>query len=71
MEELAGLLNMVEDSYFDFVSAILHYAEKKPARLEAVVEFLKSNPGISSADVIKFVSDQPDFFEDAAYIQVG
>lgn len=71
MNELTKMLNEIEDSYFDFVSAILHYAEKKPTRLEAVVEFLKGNPGISSADVIKFVSDQPDFFEDAAYIQVG
>lgn len=71
MEELAGLLNMVEDSYFDFVSAILYYAEKKPERLEAVLGYLKENPNARSADVVVFVSNQPDFFEDAAYIQVG
>lgn len=29
MDELAALLNQVEDSYFDFISAMLHYAEKK------------------------------------------
>ena len=69
MNELAALLNNIEDSYFDFVSAILHYAEKKPARLEAVLGYIKENPDIKSSDVVKFVSDQPDFFEDAAYIQ--
>jgi hypothetical protein len=70
MNELTGLLNEIEDSYFDFVSAILRYAEKKPSRLNNVLEFIKCNPGVKSSDVVKFVSDQPDFFEDAAHMKV-
>lgn len=70
MNELSALLNNIEDAYFDFVSAILHYAEKKPSRFEAVLGYIKANPNVKSSDVVKFVSNQPDFFEDAAYIDV-
>ena len=71
MNELSALLNGIEDSYFDFVSAMLHYAEKKPSRLEALLKYIKANPNVKSSDVVKFVSDQPDFFEDSAYMKVG
>lgn len=70
MEELTALLNEIEDSYYDFVSAMLHYAEKKTARLNSMLDFIKSNPNVKSSDVVKFVSDQQDFFEDAAYMKV-
>jgi hypothetical protein len=71
MEELKNILTNINDSYDDFVDAILHYAKKKTSRLEALLEFLKENPNANSSDVVKFVSDQPDFAEDAAYMQVG
>ncbi len=68
MSELTGLLNSIEDTYSDFVLAMLKYAEKKPDRAEALITHIKSNPGIRSSDLVRFVSDQPDFFEDAACI---
>ncbi|MCR4694728.1 MAG: hypothetical protein K5773_05365 [Pseudobutyrivibrio sp.] len=71
MEELTALLINVSDSYFDFVSAMVHYAEKKESRRDALLDFLKSNPNCRSSDVVKFVSERPDFFEDAAYMQVS
>ncbi|MBR1568552.1 MAG: hypothetical protein IJ648_06265 [Lachnospiraceae bacterium] len=71
MDELTVLLNGIEDSYYDFVSGILHYAEKKPSRLEALLNYIRSNPDIRSSDVVRFVSDQPVFHEDAAHMQVG
>lgn len=71
MEELTALLVNIEDSYYDFISAIVHYSEKNQSRLEAVLEFIKSHPEAKSSDVVKFVSDQEDFFEDAAYMNVG
>jgi len=71
MSELSVMLNEIEDSYYDFVSAMLHYAEKKPSRSEALLTYLKKNPTAKSSEVIRFVSEQPDFFEDAAYMQVG
>ena len=69
MEELMILLNNIDDSYFDFVSGIAHYAEKKPSRVEALLKFLKANPEAKSSDVVKFVSEQKDFYEDAAYME--
>lgn len=71
MEELVCLLNRVDDSYFDFVSAMIHFAEKKPDRLRRVLDYIKNNPNALSSDIIKFVSEQEDFYEDAAYMNVG
>jgi len=71
MEELTALLNNVPDSYFDFVSAMVHYAQKKQSRLDSLLNYLKSNPGVSSSDIVKFVSEQADFFEDAAYMSAS
>ena len=65
MNELEILLNNIPDSYYDFITAMLHYAKKKPERLKNLLEFLKMNPNASSSDVIFFVSTQPDFFEDS------
>ncbi len=69
MEELIELLNNVEDSYFDFVSGIAHYAEKKPSRVSILIQYLKCHPTAKSSDVVKFVSEQEDFLEDAAVMR--
>ncbi len=70
MDELITLLNKIEDAYYDFVSAMVRYAEKKPERLVRLLNFVKSGlPDLTSADVIEFVSGQPDFYEDAAYVR--
>lgn len=66
MRELARLLIDIEDSYDDFVTGILHYAGKKQFRLDEVIGYLHSNPGAKSSDVISYVSEQPDFYEDGA-----
>ena len=71
MEELTTLLNNIEDSYFDFVSAMLHYAKKKPERLDNLINYIKTHPTAKSSDVIIFVSEQEDFYEDASYMQVS
>ena len=70
MEELVNLLNKVEDAYFDFVIAMVKYAEKKQSRKEALVQYLKNHSDATSSDVIEFVSEQADFYEDAAYSKV-
>ena len=68
MNELKERLLKVEDSYYDFVSAILYYAEKKESRCKAIINYLDENPEALSADIVKFVSLQDGFFEDAAYM---
>ena len=69
MEELVSLLNGVEDSYFDFVSAMIHYAGKKESRMHLLVKYMKENPNSKSFDIVKFVSNQKDFMEDAAFMR--
>ena len=71
MEELKESLIGIEDSYYDFVSAILNYASKKESRCQAIKDFLNNNPNALSSDVVRFVSMQEDFKEDAAYMKVG
>ena len=57
MEELVCLLNRVDDSYFDFVSAMIHYAEKNLDRQRRVLNYIKNNPNALSSDIIKFFSE--------------
>ena len=70
MAELKELLEHIDDSYKDFVDAICHYAQKSPSRLEILLAYIKANPTVKSSDVVRFVSDQPDFYEDAAFMKV-
>lgn len=70
MEELTALLNAIDDSYYDFVSAMINYAAKKPTRQKLLVDYIKNTLNLKSSDVVRFVSEQNDFFEDAAYMEV-
>ena len=38
---------------------------------ELTVDYIKNTPNLKSSDVVRFVSEQNDFFEDAAYMEVG
>jgi hypothetical protein len=71
MDELSDRLNSVKDAYYDFISAVIHYAEKKPERLEAVLSFIRENPKALSSDIVEFISRQDDFFEDAAIFKTN
>lgn len=66
MEQFTIRLNNVEDSYYGFIAAVLTYVKNKPSRLEVVSEFLDRNPEALSSDILEFISDQDDFYEDAA-----
>lgn len=63
MEEFAIALQKVSDSYDDFVIGVMAYVKKKPEHLDDVKKFMENNPKASSSDILKFISDQPDFFE--------
>lgn len=65
MEELLARLNNVEDAYYGFVGAVLTYVKKKTSRYDEVLNFLDSNPGAHSSDILDFISKQDDFYEDA------
>ncbi len=67
MEALAIKLNNVEDSYYGFVVAVLTYVKNKESRLEVVENFMKKNPSALTTDILAFISEQEDFYEDATF----
>lgn len=66
MEDFAIRLENVKDSYYDFVVAVLTYVNNKTERLEYVCNYMDENPRALTADILRFISDQKDFYEDAA-----
>ena len=60
------MLNNVKGSYYDFVVAVLSYVKKKKSRFDIVEKYIRDNPKASTSDILSFISDQPDFYEDAA-----
>lgn len=67
MEAFAITLNNVADSYYGFVVAVLTYVNNKESRLEVVQNFIHDHPSALSSDILEFISEQDDFYEDAAY----
>ncbi|MBO4280764.1 MAG: hypothetical protein J5872_02835 [Lachnospiraceae bacterium] len=67
MKELTVRLQAVPDSYYDFVVAVLTYVKKKQSRMDKVSEYLDNNPNATTSDILWFISNQEDFFEDAVY----
>lgn len=67
MEIFTVRLNNVADSYYGFVVAVLTYVNNKESRLVIVEEFMNNNPSALSSDILDFISEQDDFYEDAAY----
>lgn len=67
MEKFAIRLSNVPDSYYGFVVAVLTYVKKKESRFKVVEAFMDNNPYASTSDILEFISDQDDFYEDAAY----
>ncbi|MCQ2521411.1 MAG: hypothetical protein MJ105_03440 [Lachnospiraceae bacterium] len=65
MEEFAIRLNNVPNSYYGFVSAVLSYVKKNQTRFDVVSKYMNENPTSNSSDILWFISQQPDFFEDS------
>ena len=70
METLIQRLNVIPNSYFEFVDSVIDYAELKESHFNIIMEYLENNPTATPSDVIKFISFQPDFFEDSAPIDI-
>lgn len=60
--ELKQLLETVDDSYTDFVIAMLHTAKKYNA-YEQIIDFIKSNPQANSSDICEFADDNIEEFD--------
>jgi len=69
MKKLEQKLENISDSYYDFVVAVLNYTKKKSVRYDKVNDYLENNPEALTSDVLAFISEQDDFYEDADYLK--
>ncbi len=68
IEDLTTRLNNINNSYYGFVVAVINYVQRKSERLDVVEEFLDKKPDASTSEILEFISNQKDFFDDAKYI---
>ena len=73
IQDFAVQLSNIQGSYYSFVAAVITYVKKKQSRFDVVKNFVDSNTDASPSDVLEFISNQEDFYEDASYpqMQVG
>ena len=69
MEKFTIRINNIKDAYYGFTVAVLTYVKNKPSRLEVIEKYLDEHPDTCASDVLMFISDQEDFYEDSAYAQ--
>lgn len=63
MKNLTTRLSNIPDSYYDFVVAVLNYVKKKDSRLRVVEKYMDDNQNATSSDILNFISNQDDFYE--------
>lgn len=66
VSELAKLLWQIKDAYWSYVVGVTLYAKKTPERMKTVIEYVKSHMDATTSDIVWFISNQPDFHDDAA-----
>ena len=65
MELLIQKLNSIPNSYYEFVDSVVGYVKTKESRLALVTDYINNNESATPSDIIRFISFQPDFFEDS------
>ena len=70
MEQLISRLNSIPNSYFEFVDSIVDYADNNDSHLSILMDYLDHNPSATPSEIIRFISHQPDFFEDDAPVDI-
>lgn len=61
---LENKLYEVPDTYPGFVIAVLNYVSRKIGRVDVVLKFIDENKTANTSDVLEFISNQEDFWED-------
>lgn len=64
MNDLRHRLEKVQDSYNDFVDAMMNYASYNQVREMRLREYLTGHPDAKSSEILKYVMSFTDFFDD-------
>ena len=74
MTELIKYLSSIPDVYDDFVYGVISYAMKNSAHIKVLNDYMNDNPDVTTSDVVRFISMQPDFHDysaNAEHVMVG
>ena len=63
MKDLITRLREVPDSYIGFMAGVVIYTSRSADGMKAVTDFMDANEDLTTSDIIKFISDQPDFHD--------
>ncbi|MBP5262045.1 MAG: hypothetical protein J6Z43_07970 [Clostridiales bacterium] len=63
MEDLIRKLNNVNGTFQDFVIGVVLYAREDPSHIGLISDYIDNNPEASTSDILMFISQQPDFFD--------
>ena len=66
MNELKEALFNISDSYYDFVYGIMEYASGSKERCAQILNYIKSNPQVSSSEVVKYVTFEMDLMDEVS-----
>lgn len=66
MDELREALYNISDSYYDFVYGIMEFAAGKKERCKEILDYVKSNPHISSSEVVRYVTFEMDLMDEVS-----
>lgn len=61
--KLINRLEAVSDSYPKFIEETWRYARTSMERYNKVIGYLNENPNATTVDIMKFLMEQPDFFD--------
>lgn len=63
IKELIAKLRCIPNSYIGFIAGIVAYTYRSPEGLSAVMDYLDTEEDLTTSDIIRFVSERPDFFD--------
>lgn len=58
---LIAKLKTIPGTYIDFIAGVVAYARKSLGGVEAVLNYMDMTDDLTTSDIIRFISVQPDF----------
>ena len=63
MKELIARLREIPDSYIGFMAGVVIYTSRSADGMKAVTDYMDANENLTTSDIVKFISEQPDFHD--------
>ena len=63
MKDLVMKLGNIPNAYDDFILGVINYAKRDKKNIKKISEYIDAKDNITTSDVIKYISEQPEFKE--------